>query len=227
MTSKSTVLASLALVLPLTLTAQGAQSQPTDPPLSDYPPAKRARCSRRPHDRDRDCLGWAVPDYAQLQSGGYVGLVAVGVGYALFDDWLHVGSSYGVSPAFHSGRTVHALHGVFSLRPTSILLAPHYALVPYAGAGFLVTFGEHYFWEQPARYDRYEKPYYPATAHYWTAHLGCELAWQQAANAVVESHGIFWELRTIDRFLFEWLSNTEVIEPWEALSSGLGYRLAF
>ena len=190
-------------------------------------PAPEPSCVARATARDRDCLGWAVPDFAYLQSGGYLGLATVGAGYALLDDRLNVAFGYGVSPAFYSGRTVHALHATFSYRPLEVSLPARFALVPYVGVGMLVTFGKHYFWSVPARYQPYDDRYYDATGRYWTAQLGLELDWTQRRSSAIERHGLFVEVRAIDELLLDGLRNPELIEPWEMLSSAFGYRVAF
>lgn len=177
---------------------------------------------RRNHDR----LGWLVPDYAVAQTGGFIGLLTVGVGYALFGDRLNLGLAYGISPAFHSGRTVSSMHLGAGVRPLEVKLPGDWSFVPYLGGGFLVAFGSDYFWSQPARYDAYDSGYYPPTAWHFTVHLGLEVDFG-APSPAFERQGVFWEARTLDRFLVDWLSNTEVIQPWEAWSSAFGYRLAF
>jgi len=193
---------------------------------SSPPEVETTRCALAAGRRDRDCLGWAVPDYAFVQTGGFVGLLTIGLGYALFDDWVNVGAAYGISPAFHSGRTVHTVHLGIGVRPLELRLSGALKLVPYAGGGFLVAFGEDYFVDPPARYEPYSDLYYLPTALHLTIHAGVEVDFR-APSPSFERQGLFWEVRTLDRFLVDWLSNTAVVEPWEAWSSALGYRLAF
>jgi hypothetical protein len=211
-------------------------SQPLPPADASPPPVAPLRsvfaepetdCRRASTERDRDCLGWAVPDFAYVGSGGYLGLAVVGVGYAMLDDRLNVAVAYGMTPSFYSGRDVHTLAGDISARPLHVALPWKLALVPYLGAGLLLTFGEHYFWRQPARYDRFAEHYYDSTARYWTAHVGLELAYRSPVRSAIERHGLFIEIRALDTLFLQWLANTHVIQPWEAASTALGYRIAF
>ena len=38
----------------------------------------------------RDPHGWLLPDFAKLQTGGFIGLVTAGIGYGVFDDVINV-----------------------------------------------------------------------------------------------------------------------------------------
>ena len=213
--------------------AGAAQVPPAMQAASALPPVQSAfaepesDCRREATPRDRDCLGWAVPDFAYVGSGGYLGLTVVGVGYALLDDRLNVAVAYGMTPASYAGRNVHTLTGTISVRPFDVALPWKLALVPYLGVGMLLTFGEHYFWRQPDRYDPFAEPYYDSTARYWTASVGLELDWRQPYRSPIERHGLFLEIRVLDKLLLDWLTNTDVIEPWEAASTAFGYRIAF
>jgi hypothetical protein len=174
-------------------------------------------------ERDVDRLGWYVPDFAKLQSGGYAGLVTAGFGYAAFDDILNVSFLYGYTPEEFAGIPVHSGHLVLSGRPFELSIQ-RFRLIPiYLGVGALVTWGEGYFLKLP---ERYSSGYYPPTGVHWSAHAGIEANYAPADGAF-ERHGVYAELTTIDTFLTRYVQNSETLGPEDVVSVALGYRAAF
>lgn len=176
----------------------------------------------RSSKRDDDGLGFPVPDFAKLQSGGFAGAVALGLGYAALDDVLNAGVFYGYVPPAR-GRSVQSLHFVLSLRPGEAQFAAARWLPLYAGFGALCTWGPGYFVTPPARYPA---GYYYPTALRLTAHIGSELDWLSERGAF-ERHGFFVELTTLDIFLFAYVENPHLVDLNDIVSTSLGYRAAF
>jgi hypothetical protein len=182
------------------------------------------------HDRskrDNDPLGWYVPDFAKLQTGGYSGLLTLGVGYAAFDDVFNWTLYYGYVPKFHAGRTVHSVSTTLSVRPFELGLGDVRLVPVYVGAGLLFGFGEGYFLEVPERYDPYSSSYYRPTGVHWMAHIGLELDWLPDPNDFFERHGLYAELRTLDTYFFSYTENRGELGPEDALATALGYRAAW
>ena len=176
--------------------------------------------------RDRDRLGWYVPDFAKLQTAGFLGSVGVGFGYALFNDITNVSLLYGFTPATRAGHNVHAAKLALDVRPFDLRLNA-FRLVPlYVGASLLYAFGSEYFTRLPDRYARIDQKYYPPTALHWSAQLGLELDYVPARGAI-ERHGVYYEVVTIDSYLDSLFQNSSRIGLTDVFSSSVGYRLAF
>ena len=188
------------------------------------PPAAVDRKLEPAFERDVDRLGWYVPDFAKLQTGGYVGSVAAGLGYAAFEDILNVTALYGYTPAAVAGDPVSSIELKLSLRPFDLAARPFRFVPIYAGAGALFTWGEGYYQVLP---ERYESGYYPPTGRHFTLHLGAEADWAPASPTGVERHGIYLEVVALDVFLGRYLRNPETLGPEDALTMALGYRVAF
>jgi hypothetical protein len=172
--------------------------------------------------RDRDALGPWVPDYARLQTGGFVGLVAVGIGYAAFEDILNVALHYGYTP-FDTGD-VHALELSVSARPFE-LRAGQARLVPiYIGLGVLGTWGARYYLDLPDRYP--ESRYYPPNAIQPVGLLGIEADWIPE-RSVIERHGLFFEVKTLAGYTLRYARNPDVVDFEDIVSAAVGYRIAF
>jgi hypothetical protein len=176
--------------------------------------------------RDRDRLGWYVPDFARAQTGGYHGLANVSFGYAAFHDIVNWSLGYGFTPALTAGRNVHSFDTTLSIRPLDMRRGDVRVVPLYFGAGLLFGTGNGYFLITPARYRKYDALYYPPTAVHWTAHLGVEVDWLPKTG-FFERHGGFVEVRTLDTYFFSYLENRETIALHEAFSTAFGYRAAF
>jgi len=179
---------------------------------------------QRRTERDVDRLGWAVPDFAKLQTGGFVGLAAVGVGYAAFDDILNATLLYGYTPKWHAGVDVHSFHFALSGRPFDVRLR-EFRIVPiYLGAGLLFNPDPKLFVKVPARYP--ESNYYPPTALHWTAHIGLEADYVPS-RGVLERHGLYFEAVALDTYVFSYFENRQTVAFTDMFGSAIGYRAAF
>lgn len=188
--------------------------------------AYRSSAEARRDERDRDRFGWYVPDFAKLQSAGYLGSVGIGAGYAMLEDVLNVSLLYGFTPEQRAGENVHALRLNLDVRPLDLRFES-FRLVPiYAGAGLLYAFGSEYFTRIPKRYRQLETNYYPPTALHWSANLGLELDYVPARGKI-ERHGLYYEVVTVDSYIMSYLENPEALHLVDAFASSIGYRCAF
>jgi hypothetical protein len=209
--------ASTVLLLSFALPAKAAD------PASDsaWNPAERRR-----DRRDVDQLGWYVPDFARLQTAGFLGALGVGLGYAAFDDVLDVSLMYGFTPESLSGHSVHSARLQVDVRPFDVRIEALRLVPVYLGGSVLYGFGSEYFTRLPDRFARLDRHYYPPTALHWGAHLGVELDYVPAGGGI-ERHGLYYEVVTLDSYLFSLLENSGSVGVDDAFSSSLGYRCAF
>lgn len=176
--------------------------------------------------RRADRFGWAVPDHGKLQTGGYLGLITLGVGYSALQV-LDADVYYGFVPAAVGGHDIHTLAGRISAHPPGLCIAPNLRwTIVSAGLGVLIGFGRGYFIDSPSPH---RSDYYPETALRSFLSLGTELHLLQASDhdAVFASHGVLLELTALDRYVDVWLDNTDVIDAWQAWSLSFGYVASF
>ncbi len=202
-------LACLASAVVVTLVADGVAATETQAAPS------------RHDERDRDPFGPWVPDYARLQTGGFVGTVAAGLGYAAFDDILNVTLLYGYTP--DEGGDVHALELSAAARPFEVGWDRARFVPLYAGVGLLGTWGRRYYLDLP---DQYPSDYYPPNALQPVILVGAELDWVSNAK-VVERQGLYFELKTLTTFVQRYARNPEVVDFEDIVAGCVGYRIAF
>jgi hypothetical protein len=176
--------------------------------------------------RERDRLGWAAPDYVRLQSGGYLGMGTVSVGYSALRDVINVGVGYGVVPAEAAAPAVHIVHAMVLLRPLRFGIGRDqrvFVYPLYAGTGVMAAVGPNLFIRQP---DEYPEGYYPASGLHYLALLGAEVAVRENERRFFQRHGLFWEAVSFDQYLDAFFQNPDV-SLLDAVASTVGYRASF
>lgn len=159
-----------------------------------------------------------VPDYLKLQTGGYLGFVTAGAGYAFFRDRLNAGAYVGWVPAAIGGTEIVSFAFDASVRPLDVPLRQGVVLVPfYLGAGTLVGTGFRIFSR--------ETPLPPGIR--LLAHLGTEVEVDAPRGSFILRHGAYVQVTALDRALVIWLHNREGISGWQVWSSSIGYKLSF
>jgi hypothetical protein len=199
-----------------------AAAETFDAPERDGGTESRARRG----ERDSDRLGWLAPDFVRLQTGGFVGMVALGTGYALFDDILNLSAHYGFTPAEHAGNDVHAFSFEALVRPFDVRIEDVRVVPIYLGPGVLYAWGDEFFSKTPERFARIEKNYYEPTAWHWTVRVGAELDYVPPSG-FFERHGLYYELTLLGTYLEYYRENPKTLDFEDALSSAVGYRAAF
>lgn len=208
----------LGLGLAWLLLASRAWAQPPDT-------AAASEVDRR-SERDRDPFGWYVPDFVRAQTGGFVGMFAVGTGYGVLDDIINLSLHYGFTPASHAGTDVHAFSFELLLRPVDVRFED-FRLVPiYLGPGVLYAWGDEFFTRIPDRYERIDSSYYPPTSLHWTARAGVELDYLPASG-IVERHGIYYEATLLGTYYDLYRDNPDTVDLDDTIAGAIGYRAAF
>lgn len=175
--------------------------------------------------RVHDATGALLPDFAKMQMGGYVGLIAPGLGYSFFADHLNTTLFYGFTPAFVGGTNIHVIAWNLSWRPAVVPLAEVWDWTPvYVGAGLLYAFGDGLFIRTPKRYPG---GYYRPTGLRGLFHLGTEVRLFANEQRFPQAHALFAEVTALDHSAYVWLKNEHGASLLDVLSSSIGYELTF
>jgi hypothetical protein len=213
----------IALALTLLLVTPRAAGETILPPAE---PARAPDAPPRRHERDTDALGWFVPDFFRVQTGGWVGLVVVGTGYAAFDDVLNVSLHYGFTPADYAGTNVHTVSFEVLVRPFDLRVEDLRFVPVYFGPGLLYAWGDDFFTTVPDRYAQIDSRYYPPTSLHWTARFGTEIDYVPRSG-FFERHGLYYEATLLGAYFELYTENRETLDLIDVFGGAIGYRAAF
>ena len=186
--------------------------------VGDFPP------EARPYWGYHDRLGWYVPDYVKVQTGGFLGGFTAVVGYAFWVDRINFSLQYGYMPPRDNAPQVQIFSSLLTFRPLRIDVGPSLFAVPlYVGGGAMLAKGPNLFISQPAVYP---KGYYPPPAFQVLALVGLEIGARGRQGDILTRQSVFFELVTINQYLDAVISNKN-FKFFEALSSAVGYRASF
>lgn len=171
-----------------------------------------------------DRLGWYVPDYVKIQTGGFLGAFQGVVGYAVWKDRFNLGLQYGFTPRYEDAPSVHTLAATLTVRPLRVDIGPAVFLVPlYGGLGVMGSRGKNLFISQPKVYP---SGYYAPTALHYLAVLGSEIGARSREGSLLTRQSLFYEIVTIDQYIDALIDNKQS-RLLGALSSLVGYRASF
>lgn len=172
-----------------------------------------------------DRLGWYVPDYARLQTGGFLGMFTAGLGYSALRDVLNVGATYGYVPARDGAPPAHLGSLLVSVRPLRLDFGSRdqfFVRPLYAGFGAFIASTRNSFIVQP---DVYPAGYYQPTGLQPLLVFGAEIGVRDRGAAIVR-HSLFIEEVTLGQ-LAEAVVQNEGQGFVDAFSTALGYRASF
>lgn len=163
-------------------------------------------------------LASLTPDHARVQTGGFVGMVTVGLGYAMANEHLTVDGTYGWVPPRHGAPSAHLGTLTLGARPKALRLSTRVFWVPcYAGLGVFVG---HNAKERPAAVEDSPLVWWGLFA------LGTELALHQPDGAPIIRHALFVEEVTLGPYLYSVVTNGGA-GLQSSFSTALGYRASF
>jgi len=166
------------------------------------------------HDRG----GFWLPDYARVQTGGFVGMLTFGVGYSALNDFVNVSGSYGWVPPQHGNPAAHLGTLTAALRPLRFSLSKNLELYPiYAGGGLFIGHN--------ARH-RPEVVEDSPTVYWGMLLFGAELALRDRPSEPILRHSLFVEEVTLGPYLDAVVKNGGM-HLTSAFSTAIGYRASF
>jgi hypothetical protein len=202
--------------------ASASPAPSTEAPPAGPAPGVPVRLAVRTGYDDR--LGWAVPDYVKIQTGGFLGAFQVAVGYSIWKDRLNIAAQYGYSPKWNGTPPYHLFAGTLTIRPLRIDAGPRLFVVPvYVGGGMMFASGPNIFIEQPAVYPA---GYYAPTAVQALALTGLEVGARAHEGDYLTRQSLFVELVTINQYIDAFLDNKRA-RFLDSLSTLVGYRASF
>jgi hypothetical protein len=212
-------LLALACSLIAIASSDPARAQPLPRSTLDGPHEPDRDSGRDRLDRDR--LGWAVPDFLRIQTGGWIGSLNLAVGYSLFDDRINLSAGFGFTPDSTAGHSVTNADLTLALRPFRIERRDWYLVPLELGVTRMVVLGDRY--RAP---DRYRSGYYPPTAEHWLGHVGFEIGWLPD-DGLFTRHAIYVRASALDTYAQSFVQDRGHLELSDVIAGSIGYRAAF
>jgi hypothetical protein len=145
-----------------------------------------------------------IPDYAQLQFAGNMGLLSAGVGYDLAKDKLHISLLDGFTPASIAGSNINTinLRGAYDIVNIKVLKRD---LTPYIGLTVsFETSGNAFYSKLP---DRYSDGYYKYSAIHLLGFAGAKYPVVMSGKG--KKLSVYAEMGTVDSYVYYYMLNTE------------------
>jgi hypothetical protein len=199
----------LLLTAPLSTMATPALLPDSAAPASVVPTAKH----------------WFHPRHLLLQTGGGIGMVAVGAGYSYWHQRLSTDVLVGYVPKRHAGTELTIVTLKASYSPVRLPLAAAWQLTPLTvGAYGSYTHGL----QNPGEPNQYPDDYYwfSRTLRYGPL-LGSSLAYTAWPTSPDHSRSLafYYEVGTNDLYLHSYLTNRHSLRPTQLLTLAIGLKM--
>ncbi|MBT9392153.1 hypothetical protein KLP40_03175 [Hymenobacter sp. NST-14] len=168
---------------------------------------------------------WYQPRHVLVQTGGGVGMVAAGVGYAFLRDRLDADVLVGYVPRKHAGTTLTIATLKLLYSPWTLPLTSRLTVKPLSvGVYGSYTHGL----RNPGKPGQYPDDYY------WFSNimrvgplLGSRLSYALPATATGRRRNLsgYYELGTNDLYLLSYVQNRQALGPHDILTLTLGLKL--
>lgn len=93
-----------------------------------------------------------IPDFVSLQTAGNIGLIAIGIGYNLFDTKIQTSIMYGYVPKIYAAKEIHSIAIRNNFRFYSYSLGNYRQLQAYFNATVLFEAGDITMLTLPSKY---------------------------------------------------------------------------
>jgi hypothetical protein len=168
-------------------------------------------------------LPWYVPDRAKVQLAGNIGFLSPGIGWAWDRPRLETDLFFGWVPARLGGKDIVSFSGKLTWLPWELPVDRRWLVRPLTlGVQLTYTLGDEYFVNDPAFYgpDYYD---FPTALHAGVTFGGIV---GRRGHGRIRELGVYWEFVAIDKPIFTWIRNPDVVGPADVFSLALGVRMS-
>ncbi|HPQ52885.1 MAG TPA: hypothetical protein PK253_06510 [Spirochaetota bacterium] len=173
------------------------------------------------HNPDRP---WYIPDLISVQTAGYIGYAAGGIGYLCFHRFWESTLFYGYVPEEIGGREIHTLSWKNSIYPIRIAVGEICELSPlYLGTTFLFALDKSVHWQYSTDCPDW---YYPPTGFHVALNIGIQVLIKSQLFQII--HGFYAEITMLDTYMkaYFW-DDHEHLAFNDCATLALGYKIIF
>ncbi|MEW6526153.1 MAG: hypothetical protein AB1444_05725 [Spirochaetota bacterium] len=173
--------------------------------------------------QDKDNL-WHYPNCYTVQTAGYIGFIALGVGFLSFNRTWESSLFYGYSPADVTGKVIHTVSWKNTLYPFSFDFSNDIVILPiYLGMTMLFVMDKNVYWENSTNC---QPRYYNPTGRHIALNIGMQL--NGRSKMIGLSHGFYVEITMLDTYLkgYLWDDNKYLRSKFDQIASlAIGYKI--
>ncbi|GAB4221159.1 MAG TPA: hypothetical protein PK348_01635 [Spirochaetota bacterium] len=178
-------------------------------------------CDEPSHGHGKNEL-WYYPDCYTIQTAGYIGFIAMGIGFLSFNNTWESSLLYGFSPADVTGKEIHTVSWKNIVYPFTLNFLDDNVLLPfYFGVTMLFVMDKNVYWERSTNCpDRYYNP----TGRHSAVSVGLQIQGKSTMIGLI--HGFYVEITILDTYLKACLwDDSEYLNFDDVASLAIGYKI--
>lgn len=167
---------------------------------------------------------WYMPDLISLQTAGYIGYIAGGIGFLSFNRSWESTLFYGYVPEDIGGREIHTLSWKNSVYPINFSIGDLCEISPlYLGMTFLFAMDKNVHWQYSTDCPDW---YYPPTGTHAALNIGIQILLRSSLCTII--HGFYAEITMLDTYMkaYFW-DDHEHLRFNDCATLALGYKIIF
>ena len=170
---------------------------------------------------------WYRPRHLILQTGGGIGMVAAGAGYAYFNNKVETDILLGYVPKRYAGSTLSLASAKLLYSPFTVRLAEQWQLKPLTVGGYFSYTHGTLNDEERGQYT--QDYYWFSTDTRYGPLAGSRLTYLRPAprGTAPKAVSLFYELGTNDLYLHSYLTNPQGLTPGQILTLAIGVKADF
>ncbi|MCX8125229.1 MAG: hypothetical protein N3F66_13860 [Spirochaetes bacterium] len=167
---------------------------------------------------------WYFPDCFSAQTGGYIGFIAIGVGFLSSNNIWESTVFYGYCPANVTGKVIHTISWKNILYPFTFDFSYNNLIKPlYLGVTMFYVMDKNVYWEESTNCpDRYYNP----TGRHIALSVGIQM---EGRSKMMElKHGFYIEITMLDTYMKAYLwDDNDYLNFEDCASMAIGYKIIF
>ncbi len=167
---------------------------------------------------------WLLPDVVSMQTAGYIGYVAGGIGYLSFDRLWESTLFYGYVPREVGGIEIHTVSWKNTFYFVHFMFADVCEITPlYLGLTILFAMDRNVHWQYSTDCPQW---YYPPTGAHAAVNVGVQLLVR--SELLDLTYGFYAELSMLDTYLkaYVWDDNDHLALN-DCATLAIGYKILF
>ncbi|MDY6934082.1 MAG: hypothetical protein SVZ03_07655 [Spirochaetota bacterium] len=165
-----------------------------------------------------------LPEIITIQTAGYIGFVAIGIGHSYYSNFWETGLFYGYVPESIGGCDIHTIAWKNSFYPFEYAPLEKITVSPiYFGITMLCALDKNLYWHSATDAPQWEGYYFPTGIHF-TFNIGFKILKESSSPNTY--HSLFIEISSLDIYIKSYLyDDNEYLGLRDIATLAIGYKL--